>query len=121
HWDSTATSRRRRPRTARRRTCRMPTSSGRCCPNSKGPAIDMNVTDGAPPDTNALRRALAAIQDLRARLEVAEAGRHEPIAIIGAGCHFPKADGPDEYWDLLDAGEMTVADVPPERWNAAEH
>ena len=27
--------------------------------------------------------------------------RREPIAIVGIGCRFPSADGPDALWRLL--------------------
>ena len=41
----------------------------------------------------------------------------EPIAIIGMGCRFPGADGPDEFWDLLRDGVDAVREVPAERWD----
>ena len=53
----------------------------------------------------ALRRALLALKDLRARAERAEGAATEPIAIIGIGCRFPAgANSPAEYWDLLRSG-----------------
>ncbi|MBM0274313.1 type I polyketide synthase [Micromonospora tarensis] len=42
----------------------------------------------------------------------------EPIAIIGMGCRFPHADGPDEFWRLLLDGEDAIQAVPADRWNA---
>jgi len=76
-------------------------------------------TSGTPPqDTNALRRALAAIQDLRARLEVAEHASHEPIAIVGLGCRMPgSAVDPEAFWDMLRRGETAIGEVPAERWD----
>ncbi|PSL51987.1 myxalamid-type polyketide synthase MxaE and MxaD [Saccharothrix carnea] len=44
----------------------------------------------------------------------------EPIAIIGVGCRFPGADGPDEFWDLLVNGVDAISEVPPDRWNVDE-
>nr|VFJ62646.1 MAG: Acyl transferase domain-containing protein [Candidatus Kentron sp. DK] len=41
----------------------------------------------------------------------------EPIAIIGMGCRFPGADGPDAYWHLLQGGIDAIAEVPRERWD----
>lgn len=41
----------------------------------------------------------------------------EPIAIIGIGCRFPGADGPDEFWTLLSEGTDAISEVPPDRWN----
>src|SRR5262249_16723264 len=70
-----------------------------------------------PPD--ALRRALAALRDMKERLERAESAAHEPIAIVGAGCRFPGgADSPDAYWELLRTGVDAVGPVPADRWDA---
>ncbi|WP_322769389.1 type I polyketide synthase, partial [Frankia sp. Cr1] len=44
----------------------------------------------------------------------------EPIAIIGMGCRFPLANGPDEFWKLLLDGVDAIREVPPDRWNADE-
>jgi len=33
-----------------------------------------------------LRRALNAVQDMRSRLEAAQAREHEPVAIVGIAC-----------------------------------
>lgn len=40
----------------------------------------------------------------------------EPVAIVGIGCRFPGADGPDAFWDLLRNGVDAVAEVPAGRW-----
>ncbi|MGN9809490.1 type I polyketide synthase [Micromonospora sp. BQ11] len=44
----------------------------------------------------------------------------EPIAIIGMGCRFPGANGPDEFWKLLLDGVDAIREVPPDRWNAED-
>jgi acyl transferase domain-containing protein/acyl-CoA synthetase (AMP-forming)/AMP-acid ligase II/acyl carrier protein len=41
----------------------------------------------------------------------------EPIAIVGIGCRFPGADGPDEFWRLLSGGMDATTDVPADRWD----
>lgn len=41
----------------------------------------------------------------------------EPIAIIGAGCRFPGATSPHEFWKLLQDGIDAVIEVPSERWD----
>ncbi|MCW7540235.1 SDR family NAD(P)-dependent oxidoreductase [Aquabacterium sp. A7-Y] len=41
----------------------------------------------------------------------------EPIAIVGIGCRFPGADGPQAFWNLLRNGVDAVREVPRERWN----
>ncbi|MBI3361099.1 MAG: AMP-binding protein, partial [Chloroflexi bacterium] len=42
---------------------------------------------------------------------------NEPIAIIGIGCRFPGANGPEAYWRLLCDGVDAVGDVPANRWD----
>jgi acyl transferase domain-containing protein/acyl-CoA synthetase (AMP-forming)/AMP-acid ligase II/SAM-dependent methyltransferase/acyl carrier protein len=39
-----------------------------------------------------------------------------PIAVIGIGCRFPGADGPEAFWQLLKDGGCPIHDVPPGRW-----
>ncbi|MET8094430.1 type I polyketide synthase, partial [Micromonospora sp. NPDC005220] len=40
----------------------------------------------------------------------------EPIAIVAVGCRFPGGvTGPDEFWDLLAAGEDAIGPVPADR------
>jgi acyl transferase domain-containing protein/Zn-dependent alcohol dehydrogenase/acyl carrier protein len=41
----------------------------------------------------------------------------EPIAIVGIGCRFPGASGPDSFWRLLAGGVDAIREVPPDRWN----
>ena len=77
------------------------------------------TSDEAPPD--ALRRALAALRDMKERLERAEGSAHEAIAVIGAGCRFPGGvSSPESYWELLRSGTDAVDRVPADRWDAAE-
>ena len=40
----------------------------------------------------------------------------EPIAIIGIGCRFPGACGPEAFWRLLRDGVDAVGEVPADRW-----
>ena len=44
------------------------------------------------------------------------AKRDEPIAIVGASCRFPGADGLERFWQLLTAGTDAVGEVDAERW-----
>ncbi|OBK83987.1 type I polyketide synthase [Mycolicibacter sinensis] len=41
----------------------------------------------------------------------------EPIAIVGIGCRFPGADGPDAFWRLLSGGVDATSEVPADRWD----
>ncbi len=40
----------------------------------------------------------------------------DPVAIVGIGCRFPGADGPDAFWTLLRDGKDAITEVPPDRW-----
>ena len=74
----------------------------------------------APPDRRAIiTDALHKIDELSARLEIAEKGDTEPIAVIGMGCRLPGGvSNPDEYWQLLQDGRSGIVRVPAERWDA---
>jgi phthiocerol/phenolphthiocerol synthesis type-I polyketide synthase C len=66
-----------------------------------------------------ITEALRKIDDLSARLEIAEKGITEPIAVVGMGCRFPgDVNTPDQYWDLLRAGRSGIVRVPANRWDA---
>ena len=41
----------------------------------------------------------------------------EPIAIIGIGCRFPQAEGPEAFWRLLRDGVDAITEVPPDRFD----
>jgi len=64
-----------------------------------------------------LKRALIAVKDMRAKLEVAERATKEPIAIVGMACRFPGLGCDIEgYWQLLKDGVDAIRKVPPTRW-----
>jgi acyl transferase domain-containing protein len=42
----------------------------------------------------------------------------EPIAIIGIGCRFPGANGPEAFWKMICEGVDAIREVPPDRWDA---
>ncbi|MET8988619.1 beta-ketoacyl synthase N-terminal-like domain-containing protein [Nonomuraea wenchangensis] len=66
------------------------------------------------PTIDRLARALSAPQ------ESPEVGgtAGEPVAVIGVGCRFPGAHGPEAYWKLLVDGRDAVGEVPEGRWEA---
>jgi pimaricinolide synthase PimS1 len=43
----------------------------------------------------------------------------EPIAVVGIGCRFPGASGPDALWALLSSGVDAIREVPADRWDLA--
>ncbi len=68
-----------------------------------------------------VKRALAELRLLRARLREAEQVRNMPIAIIGMGCRFPGgANDPASLWRLLCNGVDAIREVPPDRWDIDE-
>jgi acyl transferase domain-containing protein len=64
-----------------------------------------------------LKRAVAAVQDLRARLTAEQQKSREPVAVIGVGCRLPAgADSPGAFWQLLDKGIDAVSEIPRSRF-----
>jgi len=74
----------------------------------------------APPDRRAIiTEALRKIDDLTARLEIAEKADTEPIAVVGMACRLPGGvSTPADYWQLLQDGVSGVIRVPENRWDA---
>jgi acyl transferase domain-containing protein/acyl carrier protein len=72
-----------------------------------------------PQDTlTQLKRALAAIKELRAKLEAVEQSRYEPIAVVGMGCRLPAGtDSPAAFWQVLANGLDAISEVPANRWS----
>jgi acyl transferase domain-containing protein/acyl carrier protein len=68
---------------------------------------------------NLLQESLSAIERLQARLDASERARHEPIAIIGAGCRYPGGiENPADLWRVVRDGVDAVSEVPADRWDA---
>ena len=78
------------------------------------------MTTPTPDRTRAIiTDALRKIDDLSARLQIAEQTGTAPIAVVGMGCRFPGGvNDPDQYWDLLKEGRSGIVSVPPQRWDA---
>jgi acyl transferase domain-containing protein/SAM-dependent methyltransferase len=68
-------------------------------------------------DMSPVKRALLEQRRLKAKIESLEQERNEPIAIIGMGCRFPGADGPEAFWNLLMNGGDAIREVPADRWD----
>ncbi|HEV2146963.1 MAG TPA: polyketide synthase, partial [Longimicrobiaceae bacterium] len=56
--------------------------------------------------------------ELDRRLKGAGRAADEPVAVVGVGCRFPGADGPEAFWRLLERGDCAVRETPAERWDA---
>ncbi len=44
-----------------------------------------------------------------------------PLAIIGIGCLFPKANDLSAFWSLLKNGTDAITPIPPTHWNPADY
>jgi myxalamid-type polyketide synthase MxaC len=65
-----------------------------------------------------LRESLGAIERLQARLDASERSKHQPIAIIGAGCRYPGGiETPEALWHLVRDGGDAITEVPADRWD----
>ncbi|HEY3230464.1 MAG TPA: polyketide synthase, partial [Roseiflexaceae bacterium] len=64
-----------------------------------------------------MKRALIAVETLKAKLNAVEQARMEPVAVIGVGCRFPGASSPEAFWQLLSNGIDAITEVPPDRWD----
>lgn len=80
----------------------------------------MTNPSASNPDRRAIiTEALRKIDDLTARLAVAEQSSTEPIAVVGMGCRFPGGvNNPEQFWELLRDGRSGIGRVPAERWDA---
>ena len=63
-----------------------------------------------------LKRALIALDEMKKKIDTIQNDKHEPIAIIGMGCRFPKAKNLEEFWELLRNGVDAIQEVPKNRW-----
>src|ERR1700760_4532907 len=69
-----------------------------------------------------LKQALRAVEQMKQKLDAADARRHQPIAIIGIGCRFPgEVYDTESFWELLKHGREALTTVPPDRWNIDEY
>lgn len=72
------------------------------------------------PTIETLARHLAgSSNDSKSATRVEQGGTTstEPIAIIGIGCRFPGANGPEAFWQLLRDGVDAIAEVPAQRFD----
>ena len=77
----------------------------------------MTAPSAPSPDRRAIiTEALRKIDDLTARLAIAEKASTEPIAVVGLGCRLPGGvNNTDEFWTLLRDGASGIIRVPADR------
>ncbi|NES68912.1 MAG: hypothetical protein F6K24_28620, partial [Okeania sp. SIO2D1] len=69
-----------------------------------------------------MTNALLKIESLESQLKTIENKNKEPIAIVGMSCRFPGgADTPEAFWEILNQGVDTIAQVPQNRWNINDY
>ncbi|MEX2578009.1 MAG: SDR family NAD(P)-dependent oxidoreductase [Verrucomicrobiales bacterium] len=54
-------------------------------------------------------------------VQVRTTSDEEVVAVVGLGCRFPGADGPEAYWDLLRQGIDATCELPPDRWDLGRY
>ena len=66
-----------------------------------------------------LKRVTADLTRTREQLRELQTRQPEPIAIVGMGCRYPTAHGPDELWQLVAGGVDATGPYPTDRgWDA---
>lgn len=69
------------------------------------------------PSIEKMARHLSGGESRRTLSDQSHSAAGEPIAIVGASCRFPGAEGIDRFWKLLHNGESGIREVPPQRWD----
>ncbi|WP_171113719.1 MULTISPECIES: type I polyketide synthase [unclassified Streptomyces] len=68
-------------------------------------------------DDTGITKALAAIRQLRGKVDALERTKREGIAVVGMGCRLPGGvTSPDAFWRVVSEGVDTIGGVPADRW-----
>ncbi len=83
------------------------------------------MTQDHTPSSNTQRPASSAfseaevidlLRQTKARMQRMSHRLSEPLAVVGIGCRFPQADGPDAFWQMLSEGRA-VRNSSGDRWH----
>ena len=76
-------------------------------------SIESKLDTSLPP----VKRALLALEEMRAKLDRAEQRSREAVAIVGLSCRVPGGDSPAAFWKLLHDGGEATREIPADRWD----
>ncbi|MBB4909443.1 beta-ketoacyl synthase N-terminal-like domain-containing protein [Actinophytocola algeriensis] len=69
-----------------------------------------------------LKRVTGDLVEAKERLAAVAAAAAEPLAVVGMSCRLPGGgDTPARYWQALTDGVDAMAEVPADRWRAADY
>ncbi len=69
-----------------------------------------------------LKRVTGDLVEAKERLAAVEAAATQPLAVVGMSCRLPGGgDTPARYWQALQDGVDAMAEVPADRWRAADY
>lgn len=80
-----------------------------------------NLRELARWESPAFRASARRTRPVRSHAATEERDSTSDIAIIGQACRFPGGASADEFWISLRDGRDPIAEVPPDRWDAAEY
>ncbi len=91
---------------------------------SQGVVVPAEVEQFVPRDEaalDALVTAPAVVEETDALVAIPAEATDEPIAIVGMGGMFPKAENLAAFWKLLRTAQDAVTDVPATHWSVDEY
>ena len=90
---------------------------------SQGVAVPAELEQFAPREVSELDALVAPLDvaPVVASVEAPAQATGEPIAIVGMGGLYPKAENLAQFWRLLRTAQDAVTDVPPTHWSLDEY
>lgn len=71
--------------------------------------------------TQLSKESIEIINKAYKKLKNIQNQKTEPIAVIGMGCKFPKANNLEEYWELLSKNIDAISKTPPSRYDVDQY